>query len=376
MNWSLTIARVSGINIRIHVSFLLIVLLGAIQWGPAFGVSGAVFGIALMLALFFCVTLHELGHSLVAQRFGIPVREIILLPLGGIALLGRNTTKAMHELLIAVAGPLVNVVLAALIAIVGAGFLDVIRLDPRALLVRSGGPSVATALNWLLYANLSLVIFNLIPAFPLDGGRIFRALLWMALGERRADRIASFLGQTIAILLGTFGVISGNFVLALIAVFIFFGAGQQNAEGQARTVLSTRRIGDAYNRHVLTLGPADRVSQVVGYLLTSYQPDFAVMHGGRLLGVVTRDAVLRFLAGGDPDAYVSGMMSRDVVRVEASATLDQARELMAERGVRVVAVYSGDTYLGLVSQEDIAEAFAVLQYVERSERARAGEVVV
>jgi Zn-dependent protease/CBS domain-containing protein len=328
-----------------------------------------------MLALFTCVVLHELGHSLVAQRYGIPVREIILLPLGGIALLGRNATKPLQELLIAAAGPLVNVGIALVLALVGAGLLDVIRFDSRALQDLSGSPSLGTALNWLLYANVSLVLFNLIPAFPLDGGRILRALLWMGFGVRRADQIASFLGQAIAIVLGVYGITSGNLILALIAVFVFFGAGQQNAEGQARTVLATHRVGDAYNRHVLTLSPADRVSQAVGYLLTSYQPDFAVIHGGAFRGVVTRDAVLRALASGGPDTYISGIMEREVQRVEATRTLDEVRELMAERGIRIVAVYSGESYLGLVSQEDIAEAFVVLRSLESSSAARREQVI-
>jgi Zn-dependent protease/predicted transcriptional regulator len=374
MNWSLTIARVSDINIRVHVTFLLILVLGALQWG-GFGIAGAAFGVLLMLLLFACVTLHELGHSLVAQRFGIPVREIILLPLGGIALLGRNATNPVHELLIAVAGPLVNVVIAAVLWIVGAGVLDIISPDMRQLQVVAGQPSLSTALVWLFGANVALVLFNLIPAFPLDGGRMLRALLWMAFGVRRADQVASFLGQTIAIVLGIFGVASGNFGLILIAVFVFFGAGQQNAEGQAQTVLSTRRVGDAYNRHVLTLGPADRVSQVVGYLLTSYQPDFAVLLGGRLVGVVTRDAVLRALAGREGDGYVSGIMDREVPRVDARLTLEEVREKLAEQGARVAAVFSGETYLGLISREDIAEAFAVLRYVEAAGRPQTGEVM-
>lgn len=375
MNWSLTIARVSGINVRVHISFLLILALGAYQWGPSFGLSGALFGIGLMIALFACVTLHELGHSLVAQRYGIPVREIILLPLGGIALLGRNATKPLQELLIAAAGPAVNVVIAGVLLAVGAGVLDVIRLDMRQLQEAASQPGLATALTWLFGANVGLVLFNLIPAFPLDGGRILRALLWMGFGVRRADQIASVLGQMIAIVLGVYGVTSGNWPLALVAAFIFFGAGQQNAEGQASTVLSTRRVGDAYNRHVITLGPADRVSQVVGYILTSYQPDFAVLLGGRLLGVVTRSAVLGALSRREPEAYVSAIMERNVLRVEASQTLEEVRERMGESGVRIAAVFAGDLYLGLISHEDIAEAFAILQLAEPGPPTRGSEVV-
>jgi CBS domain-containing protein len=138
-------------------------------------------------------------------------------------------------------------------------------------------------------------------------------------------------------------------------------------------VLVTLKVGDAYNKHALTLEIGDRVSTVVGYILTSYQPDFAVMQGGKLLGIVRRDDVLRALAGNTQDAYVTGIMHRDVVRVDATATLDQVRQTMAEQTARVVAVYDGETYLGLVSMEDIAEAFAVIAFLQRQQEARKAE---
>jgi Zn-dependent protease len=364
MNWSFRIARVAGIDIKVHISFLLILVLGAFQWGRPYGMAGALFGVLLMILLFVCVTLHELGHSIVAMRFGIPVREIFLLPLGGVALMSRNPTRPLHELLIAAAGPLVNVMIAAVLFAAGAANgLSV--LDGRGLLAGDLTPSFATLLIWLLAANVSLVLFNLIPAFPLDGGRMFRAILALFMSYRRATRIATAIGQLIAIGLGIFGVVSGNFLLVLVALFVFFGAGQENAEGQARTVLTTLRVGDAYNKHALTLAIGDRVSKVVGYILTSYQPDFAVLQGGNLLGVVTREDVLRALASDPRDVYVTGIMQREVPRVEARSTLDEARQVMSEKGMRIVAVYDGAAYLGLVSAEDISEAFAVIAFVQR-----------
>ncbi len=370
MNWSFRIARVFEIDIKIHISFFLILILGAYQWGTPYGVQGALFGVLLMLLLFLCVTLHELGHSIVAQRFGIPVREIILLPLGGVALLGRNPTKPLHELLIAVAGPLVNVVIAALLYPLSGLIVGLDDGGRELLQGNTLAPSFATLVTWLMGANIALVVFNLIPAFPLDGGRMFRAILAMFMSFRRATRVATALGQLIAIILGVFGVLSGNLALVLVAVFIFFGAGQENAEGQARTVLTTLRVGDAYNKYALTLAIGDRVSKVVGYILTSYQPDFAVLQGGSLLGIVTREDVLRALSADTRDVYVTGIMRREVVKVEASATLDEVRLVMAEKGARVVAVYDGAVYLGLVSMEDISEAFAVLAFLQRQQEAR------
>jgi Zn-dependent protease len=374
MNASFRIGQVSGIAIGVHITFFLILILAAVQWGAPYGGQGAVFGIILMLLLFTCVVLHELGHSLVAQHFHIPVREIVLLPIGGVALLSRSPSKPLHELLIAVAGPLVNVIIAALLLAITGATTALGVLDFSAILqTRELTPSFSTLLLWLLAANISLVLFNLIPAFPLDGGRILRAILAMLMSFRRATQISALIGQLIAIAMGVFGIVSGNLVLVLVAVFIFFGANQEHAAGQAQRVLVTLKVGDAYNKHALTLEIGDRTSTVVGYILTSYQPDFAVKQGGKLLGIVRRDDVLRALAGNTEDAYVTGIMHRDVVRVDATATLDQVRQTMAEQNARVVAVYDGETYLGLVSMEDIAEAFAVIAFLQRQQEARKAE---
>ena len=372
MGWSFRIARVSGIDIKLHATFPLILVLGAVQWGSRFGAEGALFGAVLMALLFLCVTLHELGHSVVAQAFKIPVREIVLLPLGGVAMLGRNPDKPVQELLIAAAGPAVNVVIAAGL-LLGTGFTAGLGgLDAHGLVAgREATPSLLTMVIWLLEANVMLVLFNLIPAFPLDGGRMLRSLLAMVTSYPRATRIAAMIGQGLAVVLGLLGVAGGNFLLVLVAVFIFLGAGYESVAAQAKAVLNTLRVGDAYNKHALTLVPGDRVSRVVDYLLTSYQPDFAVIHGSRLLGVVTRDDVLRALAASPEDTYVTGVMKREIERVDAATPLDEVQRTMAEKGVRVVAVTEGDAYLGLVSAEDLAEAIAVATFVERHRALRA-----
>jgi Zn-dependent protease len=329
------------------------------------------FGVGLILALFLCVTLHELGHGLAARFYGIPVREIILLPLGGVALLGRNPSKPLHELVIALAGPLVNVVIAVLLLLVTGAGVALGGLDSTTLMDANQPPSVGLLLIWLLQANIALVIFNMIPAFPLDGGRVLRAVLAMVMPAQRATAIATMIGQGLAVLLGVYGVLSGNFMLVLVAVFIFFGAGQENVEGQARTVLTTLRVGDAYNKYALTLQIGDRVSKVVDYILTSYQPDFAVLQGSALIGIVTRDDVLRAMASDPQDQFVTMIMRREVQRIDANASLDTARQQMSEQNNRVAAVYGGETYLGLLSLEDIAEAYAVLAFQQRQQELRA-----
>ncbi len=374
MGWSFRIARVADIDIKVHLTFFLILILGGMQWASITGEArGALFGVVLMTLLFTCVTLHELGHALAARRFKIPVREITLLPLGGVALLSRNPEKPLHELVIATAGPLVNVLIAGLLAIPVGAQVRMSMLDGRGLLPDMNSTSLSTLLFWLFSANISLVVFNLIPAFPLDGGRILRALLAMGTGYPRATRIATTIGQIIAIGLGVYGVISGQFLLVLTAIFIFFGAGQESANiaPQGKTVLSTKRIGDAYNRHALTLQIGDRMSRAADYILTSYQPDFAVMQGARLLGIITRDDVLRSLATMPHDPYVTEVMNREIFRLESSQTLEEARDAMAVGNTRIAAVYEGQSFLGLVSTEDLREAFALLMFEEMGKRGKA-----
>ena len=371
MGWSFRIARVDGIDIKVHISFFLILILGAVEWGGLTGtVDGALFGVVLMILLFTCVTLHELGHSIVAKLFGIPVREIILFPLGGVSNITKNPDKPFHDLLISIAGPLVNVLIALILAVVLGRVGVVSLLDGQGMVQELQAPSLQGMLLWLLAANVTLVIFNLIPAFPLDGGRAFRAILAMFLGYRRATRIASLVGELLAIVIGVYALISGNFVLALIAVIIFFGANQETATAESKTVLKTLRVGDAYNKNALTLTVGDRVHKVVDYLLTSYQPDFAVLQGSNLLGIVTRNDVLRAMASSPTDLFVTEIMQRNVVKVDASMTLQEVGERMQAQSARVAAVYNGTTYLGLVGLEDISEAFTILAFQQRQQQAR------
>ena len=373
MRSSFRLLRVAGIDIKVHFTFPLILLLGAFQWSNH-GAPGAAFGALLMLALFLCVVLHELGHSLVAQRFGIHVREIILLPIGGVAMLGKMPRKPVQELLIAIAGPLVNVVIAGgLIAYLGAS--GQLSLDGRELIELSkAGPSTQTLLRWLLAANVSLVIFNLLPAFPMDGGRILRAFLAMFLGFSRATRIAAGVGQMLALALGLFAIFNGQPLLALVAAFVFLGAGQERAVEEARLLLSTLRLGDAYHKYALTLAPGDSIHRVIDYLLTSYQPDFAVILGGRLLGVVTRDAVLQSLATGQDQNYVTGIMNREILQLDAELSLAQARERMAETTTQVAAVFEQESFLGLINQDDINEALRISAFLRLAQERRAGDV--
>ncbi len=374
MKWSFSFVRVFDIDIKIHATFGLILFLGAIQWGGKNGIAGAAFGVLLMILLFACVVLHELGHSLVAKAFGLPVREIILLPIGGVAQLEKNPEKSSHELPISIAGPLVNIAIAViLIGIAGvSGSFE--SLNARGLVAgQPAAPSAETMLAWLIAANVTLALFNLIPAFPMDGGRVLRAILWFFMGFSRATQIASAVGQTIAFVIGLWSILNGNFLLTLIALFIFLGAGQEWAAERARAVLTTLRVGDAYNKYALTLSPGNRVSDVVHLLLTSYQPDFAVMQGSSLSGVVSREHVLKALMSDTQDQYVTAIMDCDIPAFQTSTELDTLRSDMAAEGKQVGAIYDGEKFLGLVSQDDIKEALLVSTFAAQQEKRRMAE---
>ncbi|QQR73971.1 MAG: site-2 protease family protein [Holophagales bacterium] len=355
-----TIGRLAGIDLRLHFTFPLILALGAFQWGSAHGVGGAFFGVVLMLALFACVALHELGHALAARHYGIATREILLSPLGGIAFLARAARRPIEELVIALAGPAVNVAIAMALALL-------IGVAPAALpaeatgLLRAdeGGPSLGTFLHWLLGVNISLVLFNLLPAFPMDGGRVLRALLAFRFGWLRGTRWAAAVGQGLAVAGGAWALFSGQLLLAVVAVFVFLGAGQERTHAEARHVLESLRLADVYNRHAIVLGPEDRLSRVVQHLLTSYQPDFAVFGNGRLLGVVTRERVLAIAALRHDDPPVAEWLEPRVPALRSSTTLEEAQELLSAAATSCGAVVEGGRYLGLVSLQDLAEATAI-----------------
>jgi Zn-dependent protease len=358
MRWTLTLMQVRGIEIKLHLTFLLILALGGLEWGRVHGASGFAFGVLLMAALFTCVTLHELGHSLAAQYFKIPVREIVLLPIGGVAVLDEMPRRPVHELVIAAAGPVVNVALAAALALGGGlgGLLAALDSDALARGVVPA-PSLATFVGWLLVANIALVIFNLIPAFPLDGGRMLRAGLALFTGYRNATAIAASIGQTAALLLGAVGVLTGNFVLALIAIFVFFGARAEQAMVAGNTTLADRgtRARDASEAPVVI--PAERLSSVVPMALRSGFPAIAVMIGDRLLGVVTREQIVRAVRTRADDPYVAELMDREVLQVDVSDDVAEVRRRMGAQRTPVAAVFNGERYLGLVSRDNLRQWF-------------------
>ena len=364
MKWSYRIARVSGIDIRVHATFVLIVLLGALEWGVPHGVGGALFGALTVCTLFLCVALHELGHSLVAQRVGVSVREIVLLPIGGLARLAREPDKPLHELFIAVAGPLVNVSIAAALGAV-ALLLVGTRADGASLLIESvsRGPSVLALVGLLLMANLALAILNMIPALPMDGGRVFRALLALLLGRARATTIAALVGQLLAVALAVYAFRSGNVLLALFAGFIFLGAGQERMMARATKILASVRASEACSR-APALSPDDTLATALSELRVPLA-QLPVMHGAHLVGVLTRRDALQAAKQSSPTTTVSLVMRRDFEEVAADVSLEDVRARLIETGGRPIAVHDAEGLVGLLTFEDLARVTALAASLER-----------
>lgn len=363
MAWAFRIGRIAGIDLKLHITFALVLALGAAQWS-GHGARGAAFGVLLVSLLFVCVVLHELGHALMARRFGIATHAIVLLPIGGVAQLARSPEQPREELWISAAGPAVNLLIAGALLLISLA-TGVSGLPDESLRAILSQPSLAALLLWLLGANVTMALFNLLPALPLDGGRILRAVLTLGLGAERATPLAATIGQVLALGLGVLAVVQGHIMLALIAGFVFLGAGQERFAAQAQKTLSTLRAGDAYSRNALVLSPGDRLLHVVQPLLTTHQPEFAVMLGSQLLGVVTRTRIVQALHEEPGDTYVAGLMERNVPRVEESASLEEVRRMLLERRVSVAAVYRGEELLGLLGLEGISSALAVASAMAR-----------
>jgi Zn-dependent protease/CBS domain-containing protein len=360
MRDSLQLLTIRGISIRVHITFPLILIWVVLQFGllAGQGWSGALFGIIVILFLFGIVVLHELGHSIAAQNYGIDVREIILLPIGGVARLERIPENPKQEFVIAIAGPAVNfaiaIVLLALDALLGLGG----RFDsPEQMLAAMTTVSVPAIFNYVFVVNLFLAFFNLIPAFPMDGGRVLRALLATRMDYARATMIAVTIGQGLAWLMGLWGFLGGGIFLILIAIFIYLGAGQEGQMVQVRHVLRDLTVRHAYSRQSRTLQPQATLEDAVQHILTGFQADFPVCDGERLVGLLTYKRVVEALNEHEPGKSVADVMQTDVLPVAPDEDLFTAQRRMMEESVDVLPVVDGERFLGLLTSRDVSEIY-------------------
>lgn len=366
MSWSVTIGRVAGTEIRIHLTFVLLLLwIGVSAWLTG-GAAGAMDSVLFILAVFACVVLHELGHALAALRYGITTPDITLLPIGGLARLSRLPEKPVEEIVIALAGPAVNVVIALiLIAFLGA------TIDP-AMLENIENPEPGF-LARLASVNIFLVLFNLIPAFPMDGGRVLRAVLAIFMGRRRATQVAAIIGQGVAFLFGFLGLMSGNAILVFIAIFVYLAAGAEAGQTNLIELARRLRVADAMITSFETVRPEDTLNAAGQALLRTTQREFPVLDaGGQVAGVLTRDAIVNGIKATGPETAVGKVMATNVPTLPKTQRLDAAIRLMTEQNAPIVAVTANGGLEGYVSLENITELLMLDEARGGSEGAEGG----
>ncbi len=352
MKWSLKLGTFAGIGVYVHATFsILIGWVVIAEWMRSHNLASTLASVIFVLSLFACVVLHEFGHALTAKRYGIRTRDITLLPIGGLARLEKMPDRPIEEFWVALAGPAVNVVISAVLFM---------------FLTLSGGLQALTStsmvdgsfLTRLMLLNVMLVLFNLLPAFPMDGGRVLRALLAMRMDYVRATQIAASIGQAMALMFGFLGFFFNPFLL-FIALFVWIGAEQEAAMAQFKFVLGGIPVERAMITNFRTLAPEDSLNDAVDAILSGSQQDFPVVEDGQLQGMLTRSGLLKALATHEP-AAVSDVMQRDFEAAGPNEPLETAfTRLQASRGHTMPVLFQGHL-LGMLTSENVGE-FLMIQ---------------
>jgi Zn-dependent protease/predicted transcriptional regulator len=365
MKWSLRLGRIAGIDVQIHLTFLILLAwVGISHYLQRRSVEDALGGLVFILALFGIVVLHEFGHALTARRFGIRTRDITLLPIGGVARLERMPEDPKQELLVALAGPAVNVGLAVLLAVflvpatIAAGIADFHLV---------GGNLLAK----LLWVNVSLAVFNMIPAFPMDGGRVLRALLAMKMDYVRATSAAATIGQGLALVFGFLGLFYNPF-LVFIALFVWMGAAGEASMVQIRSALGGIPIRMAMITDYRALSPEEPLARAVDHVLAGFQQDFPVVDSsGRVLGILARTDLMAALAQDGMEARVGDVMKRDFSTAAPSEMADLVFARLNECQCHTLPVVQNDRLVGMVTADNVGE-FLMIQSALKARGASGG----
>jgi stage IV sporulation protein FB len=361
MSWSLNIGKVAGTVVRVHITFLLFL---AWIFAASYASGGAATAwntLLFMVLLFLCVLLHEFGHIFTARAFGVSTPFVTLLPIGGVAQLERIPEEPGQEFLIAIAGPLVNVAITLLLVLFGA------HLTPGAA---SAVDNTSIAMiDRLAAVNLFLAVFNLIPAFPMDGGRVLRAALASKFGYVRATEVAASIGQFVAFALGFIGLMY-NPILIFIAIFVYLAASSEAHMVALRAVSRGVPVSHAMMTHFETLTPEAHIDEAVQTLLQTSQGEFPVVDGaGKPVGMLGRADLIRAIKTLGPDARVAHAMAADVPTISHRGTLEQAFKLLQEKQAPAVAVTdAAGKLIGLVTGETIAEMMMLQEALPKGAR--------
>jgi Zn-dependent protease len=348
-----------GVPVRFHFTFVLMLIflifigIGNKQSGP----STAIY----VLALFASVLLHELGHTLASRRYGIKTLEIVMFPIGGVSRPERQP-KPSEELPISLAGPLVNLFIAlALIAwmSVQQGWVDIAALKE---------PTDANLAERIAAGNLALFAFNLLPAYPMDGGRILRSFLALHRPVEEATRIAAGAGQGLAILMGLAGLLWGNFVLVFVALFVYLGAMQEGVAAKGRIFTSGFPVRTAMITDFRTLTHGQSIRDAGNMLLSTSQHDFPVVHGDSVIGLLTRSALVQAMLNQGPDAYVSSAMAREFIRLSPDMPLTEALPKLSGPAACGLVMDAEDHLLGMLNSEHLSEFILLRQATSIQQR--------
>ncbi|MBL8091668.1 MAG: site-2 protease family protein [Anaerolineales bacterium] len=348
MRWQWRLGKFFGIDVYVHATFLLLIAwVGYSHWLANQNWGEVLSGIIFILALFACVILHEYGHALTARKFGVKTRDITIYPIGGVARLERMPEKPIEELWVALMGPAVNVVIALILFA---------YLFLTSSMFRLGDLSIASGsfLGRLLVVNIILVLFNLLPAFPMDGGRVLRALLAMRMDYVRATQIAATIGQGMALLFGLIGLF-GNASLLFIAFFIWIGASQESSMTQMKNAISGIPVGRAMLTDYKSLSPRDPLERMSQLLLAGSQHDFPVVDEERIVGVVTRDDFIKALSQHGDKIAISAVMKKDLPEIDSYEMVENALEKIQESGVPALPVTHAGQLVGIITAENITE---------------------
>ena len=360
MKWSWKIGSYKGIGVFVHATFLLIIAwVGLSYWQQTQTLAGTLEGILFTLVLFGCVVAHEFGHALTAQRYGIKTRDITLYPIGGVARLERMPDKPIQELWVALAGPAVNLVIAGLLFI---WLLLSGTLAPMSGVNLTAGPF----LERLLLVNITLVLFNLIPAFPMDGGRVLRSLLAMRMEYTRATQVASSIGQGFALVFGFIGLFY-NPTLIFIALFVWIAAGQEASMVQMKSSLGGIPVSRVTITEYMALSPSDTLATAVELILAGSQTDFPVVDNDVVVGVVTRNDILHALPRQDRSLTIDRIMQRDFQTVDANEMLEPAFARLQSCSCHTMPVTYHGKLVGLLTADNIGE-FVMIQSALRQVR--------
>ena len=348
MKWSIKLGTYAGIPVYIHLTFFLLLgWLGVVHWTRGRTFEAVVAGVGFILVLFACVLLHEFGHAITAKKYGIKTRDITLLPIGGVARLERMPENPLHELWVALAGPAVNVVIAAVLFV---WLLFSESLEPFKQLTITTGSFIER----LMVVNVFLAVFNMLPAFPMDGGRVLRALLAMRTDHTRATQIAANVGQGMAFVFGFIGLFTNPFLL-FIALFVWIGAAQEASMVQMRSSIGGIPVKRSMLTDFRTLSPHESVAQAVKLTLAGSQRDFPVVQDGRVMGILTQNDLLTALSQKGQDVPVSQVMQREFTTVDSFDMLETAFRQLKDCRCHTLPVFHSGTLVGLLTMDNVGE---------------------